>query len=142
MEKKYLVLTISVILIFLLAITLFFVFNFYSKILTAKTIDNAYLSTQINPFISNNNPNIQKFVLSFKDNYSPDKIRVKADIPVEITLDESVSGCYRNFIVDGLGIALYSGDPSVPIKFTPNKKGAFKFTCCSMDMGSGLLIVE
>jgi len=85
--------------------------------------------------------NIQKITLGFTDNYSPDTIKVKSGVPVEITLDSSVRGCFRSFNIKDLGVSYRSSSPSDTIKFTPNKKGSFRFQC-SMAMGTGTIIVE
>jgi len=84
----------------------------------------------------------QKITLGTKNyNYYPNTLTVKVDQPVELTLDESVYGCFRSFTVKALGIQKYSSDPSQKIEFTPTQKGTFAFAC-SMGMGYGKLIVE
>jgi plastocyanin domain-containing protein len=84
----------------------------------------------------------QKITLSYKNyNYYPNTIRVKSGVPVSITLDKSVIGCYRSFAIPDFGIDEYSSGPSDTIDFTPEKKGTFKFRC-GMGMGNGILIVE
>src|SRR3989339_690282 len=84
---------------------------------------------------------IQKITLSMKGNYYPNTINVKSGIPVEITLDSSVRGCYRSFSIPKLDVSKYSSSPTDTIKFTPNEKGTFRFQC-SMGMGTGTIIVE
>ena len=85
---------------------------------------------------------VQKVNIGMQNsNYYPNTINVKAGIPVEITLDNSVAGCYRSFVMGDLGVRQYSASPSNKITFTPNKKGTFKFAC-SMGMGYGKIIVE
>lgn len=85
---------------------------------------------------------IQKVVLSTKNyNYYPSEVRVKANQPVEITLDKNVFGCLRSFAIKDLGIRQYAKTPEDKITFTPTKKGTFAFSC-SMGMGYGKLIVE
>ena len=85
--------------------------------------------------------NVQKITLSFKNyNYYPKTITVEVGKPVEITLDNSVGGCYRDFRIQGLGVNYYSRTSSDTIKFTPTKKGTFEFAC-SMRMGYGTLKV-
>ncbi|MFA5855813.1 MAG: cupredoxin domain-containing protein [Candidatus Pacearchaeota archaeon] len=85
---------------------------------------------------------VQKITLSFKDyNYYPNTIRVKEGIPVEITLDNSIGGCFRAFRIKGLGVSINSINPQDKIIFTPNKKGTYEFAC-SMRMGYGTIIVE
>ena len=59
----------------------------------------------------------------------------------EITLDKSVSGCYRSFNIRDIGVSQYSKDPSQKITFTPTKPGTYTFAC-SMGMGYGKLIVK
>ncbi|MBI2042826.1 cupredoxin domain-containing protein [Candidatus Pacearchaeota archaeon] len=84
----------------------------------------------------------QKVVLSMKNlNYYPNTIKVKANQPVEITLDDSVRGCLRSFYVKDFGVNKYSRTSNDKITFTPNKKGTFRFAC-SMGMGTGTLVVE
>jgi len=84
----------------------------------------------------------QKITLGIKNyNYYPNTITLKVDQPVELTLDESVSGCFRSFTVKALGIQKYSKSPEEKIEFTPTQKGTFAFAC-SMGMGYGKLIVE
>ena len=85
---------------------------------------------------------IQKVVLSTKNyNYYPSEIKVKANQPVEITLDDSVKGCLRSFSIKDLGISKYAKTPSDIIAFTPTQAGTYTFTC-SMGLGFGKLIVE
>lgn len=84
----------------------------------------------------------QKVVIGVKDfNYYPNTIRVKANKPVEISLDSSVTGCFRSFTIRDFGIAKVLSTPRDTVTFTPTKKGTYKFAC-SMGMGFGNLIVE
>ena len=88
------------------------------------------------------NDNVQRITLSFQNyNYYPNAITVKEGVPVEITLDGSIGGCYRSFNIVALGVSQYSSKPSETIKFTPIQKGTFEFAC-SMRMGRGTIIVE
>lgn len=85
---------------------------------------------------------VQSFVLSTKNaNYYPQEIRVKVNEPVSISLDRSVTGCFRSFTIKEFGISKYLATPQDSLEFTPSKKGKFKFAC-SMGMGYGDLIVE
>ncbi len=84
---------------------------------------------------------VQKITLSMKGNYYPNTIKVKQGIPVEITLDNSIKGCFRSFNIKALGVSKRSSGPSDKIIFTPSKKGSFEFAC-SMRMGTGTIIVE
>ncbi len=88
------------------------------------------------------NGNVQKVVIGVRNyNYYPNTITVKVGQPVSISLDESVSGCLRDFTIRDFGIREYLRTPQDTIEFTPDKKGTFTFAC-SMGMGRGRLIVE
>ncbi|MEK6899044.1 MAG: cupredoxin domain-containing protein [Nanoarchaeota archaeon] len=83
----------------------------------------------------------QQITLSMKNgNYYPNAITVKANQPVEVTLDNSVGGCFRSFTVRELGVRGLSRSPSEKIRFTPTEEGTFTFAC-SMGMGYGQLNV-
>lgn len=85
---------------------------------------------------------VQEITLGIKNyNYYPNTITVKAGQPVSLTLDNSVVGCYRSFVIKELGVSKYTKSPSDTINFTPTKKGTFRFAC-SMGMGTGTIIVE
>lgn len=103
-------------------------------------------STQYSPQLnSTGNLNAlpeQKITLSVKDlNYYPNIITVKANQPVKIYLDNTVSGCLRAFTIPELGVSKYLQTAEDYIEFTPTKKGTFRFQC-SMGMGYGTIIVE
>ena len=84
----------------------------------------------------------QKITIGLKNrNYYPNTIKVKANQPVEITLDSTVGGCLRGFTINALGVSKYSADQNDKITFTPTQKGTFKFAC-TMGMGTGTIIVE
>ena len=86
--------------------------------------------------------NTQEITLSMKNyNYYPQTIIVKQGIPVRLTLDSTVAGCYRSFQIPALGVNSYSKNPAETVDFTPTTKGTFKFQC-SMGMGYGTIIVE
>jgi plastocyanin domain-containing protein len=133
-EKKGLsrksIMTIAIIAIALIGI--FFFFNSYEKNINANVVNQARQT---------NNGEVQKITLSMKSNYYPNTITVKSGVPVEITLDSSVGGCYRSFSIPKLGVSKRSSNPSDTIKFTPNQKGTFRYQC-SMGMGTGTIIVE
>ncbi|HRZ85404.1 MAG TPA: cupredoxin domain-containing protein [Candidatus Paceibacterota bacterium] len=100
-------------------------------------------SSVLNPSIINNDEVfVQKINMSVKNgNYYPSILVVKKDQPVEITLDNSVRGCYRYFTVEELGLELYSKDPSKLIIFTPTQRGTYSFKC-NKGLGDGKLIVN
>lgn len=86
--------------------------------------------------------NMQNVVLGIKNyNYYPNTINVKAGIPVRISLDNSVTGCYRSFTIRELGVSKNLKTPDDYVEFTPSKKGTYRFACI-MGMGHGTLIVE
>ncbi|MGV8130956.1 MAG: cupredoxin domain-containing protein [Candidatus Pacearchaeota archaeon] len=85
---------------------------------------------------------IQEVTLSLKDyNYYPNTLKVKSGIPVRIYLDSSVVGCLRSFTVNEFGVNEYLATTEDYVEFTPDKTGNFAFAC-SMNMGTGALIVE
>ena len=89
-----------------------------------------------------NNLDVQKVVLSEKDlNYYPSEIRVKANQPVSILLDDKVKGCLRSFTIRDFGLSKYLKTAVDTLDFTPTEKGTFAFSC-SMGMGYGKLVVE
>lgn len=85
---------------------------------------------------------VQKVTLSMKGgNYYPREVRVKAGQPVEISLDDSVYGCFRDFTVPDFGIHEYLQSEGDVVTFTPTEPGRYMFAC-SMRMGTGTLVVE
>lgn len=112
----------------------YFVFSSGTVETTGNVVSN---SPSVNP-----SGEIQNVVLSIKNyNYYPQEIRVKEGVPVRISLDKSVVGCYRSFTLREFGVAKNLPTPQDYVEFTPNKKGSFRFAC-SMGMGTGTLIVE
>ena len=86
---------------------------------------------------------VQRVALSFGDfNYTPDTIRVKRDVPVEISADtQKLSGCFSTFVIPELNIWKQFTPADAKLAFTPKRAGTFKFSC-AMGMGAGRLIVE
>ncbi|MCA9487499.1 MAG: cupredoxin domain-containing protein [Nanoarchaeota archaeon] len=85
---------------------------------------------------------IQKVTIGFKNyNYDPQVVKVKANQPVRIYLDDSVYGCYRAFTIREFGISKFLQSTNDYVEFTPTKPGTYAFSC-SMGMGTGKLIVE
>lgn len=69
--------------------------------------------------------------------YYPKKIRVKAGIPVEWTIDSSEAiGCGQSLSVPSLNVLEFLNQEGKTIEFTPEKAGTIPFTC-SMGMTSG-----
>jgi len=74
-------------------------------------------------------------------NYYPNAINVKYGETVRISLDNSVGGCFRDFVIKDFGIREYLATPSDYVEFVADKKGTFTFAC-SMGMGVGKIVVE
>ena len=92
--------------------------------------------------INEETADVQNIVIGFKNyNYYPNQIRVKAGQKISITLDDSVTGCYRAFTIRSLGISEYLISSTDTLELTIKKPGTYKFSC-SMGMGYGNLIVE
>ncbi len=74
-------------------------------------------------------------------NYKPDVITVKAGTPVRIKADMTrLRGCYRSFIIRGMGVVGQFTNSKPYIDFFPEKPGKYTFSC-SMNMARGTLIV-
>jgi len=85
---------------------------------------------------------VQEVVLGVKNyNYYPNTVKVKIGIPVRIYLDSSVSGCLRDFTIRDFEIHEYLKTTEDYVEFTPTESGRHAFAC-SMNMGTGVLIVE
>jgi len=122
--------TVIVLIVLILGIVGFFVYNNSSKPIDGNVI------------VDTNNADAQNIIISMKNgNYYPQTITVKAGQPVSISLDSSVVGCYRSFNIKQLGVSKYLKTPSDTVIFTPKEKGTYRFAC-SMGMGTGTLIVE
>jgi len=112
-------------------------------IVVAGYITMASKSAPSSGSVSNSgNGDMQKVVIGMKNyNYYPNTIRVKVGQPVEISLDESVYGCFRDFTIREFGVRKYLKTPQDTVTFTPTEKGSYTFAC-SMGMGTGTLVVE
>ena len=113
--------------------------SFFGYFILGSSDDSSIIGSVI---AVDSNKEAQKVVLGLKDfNYYPNTIKVKANKPVSISLDKSVSGCLRDFTIRDFGIRKYLRTPSDAVEFTPTKPGVYRFSC-SMGMGTGTLIVE
>lgn len=86
---------------------------------------------------------VQQIVIQVQNNgYSPNKIKVKVGIPVEMTLQtDGVYSCASSFVFKEFDIRLQLGPTdSKTVSFTPTMKGNYTFTC-SMGMYTGVLEV-
>lgn len=75
--------------------------------------------------------------------YTPDKLTVKAGIPVKWTVNgQGATGCAKSFVAPAFGVkkVLSSSAPTI-IEFTPTKKGTFQFTCSMGMAGPGSITV-
>lgn len=114
-------------------------------VLIVTVIGAIFISSLNSNNVSGNSINsgeIQKVIISMNNNweYSPNVIRVKAGVPVELSLDSSVKGCFRDLIIPELKLKKYLVSPSDTLVFTP-EKGSYVFAC-SMYMGKGKIIAE
>ena len=89
------------------------------------------------------NGEVQKVDLSVKDyNYFPQVINLKYNVPAEIIVDTSkVKGCLQSIVIPGFNVRKYVTPSDNVIKFLPNKKGEFSYSC-AMGMGYGKIIVN
>ena len=89
------------------------------------------------------NGEIQKVDLSVKDyNYFPQVINLKYNVPAEIVVDTSkVKGCLQSIVIPGFNVRKHVTPADNVIKFLPNTKGEFGFSC-SMGMGFGKIVVN
>lgn len=89
--------------------------------------------------------NVQKITIKLDNSqgYIPNSIKIKKDIPVELSVyANGATTCVRVFVVPSLKVnkVVPESEPLI-IKFTPKKTGVIPFTC-SMGMYNGQLIVE
>jgi len=85
----------------------------------------------------------QQVLINVKSNgYSPQRVTVKAGVPVELTLKtDGVYSCASSFILKAFNVKMQLGPTdSQTVAFTPTQKGKYPFTC-SMGMYSGVLEV-
>lgn len=81
-------------------------------------------------------------IQAVNDGYVPNRIKVKAGVPVELTLS-TVNNytCASYFVFKEFGIKLQLGPTdSKTVTFTPTKKGRYQFTC-AMGMYTGVMEV-
>ena len=88
------------------------------------------------------NGDVQKIIIGMRNyNYYPNTINLKVGESVSISLDSSVSGCFRDFTIKEFGIRKYLRTPQDSVEFTPTKPGTYTFAC-SMGMGVGRFVVK
>jgi plastocyanin domain-containing protein len=124
----------------------------YMKII-AGTIIVALLALFVNNLVSPKNKveaktttlsssNAKEILLSWgKLNYNPETINAELGKPIKIKADLTrLTGCFRSFQINELGVSKSFSEGDDILEFTPNKKGTFRFGC-AMGMGNGQLIV-
>lgn len=117
---------------FIIVIVIGGYFYFNSEIASATTITGQVI----------NNVEAQKVILGEKNfNYYPTEVKVKANQPVSLSVDESVRGCLRAVTIRDLGLSKYLKSVTDTLDFTPTQKGTYTIAC-SMGMGYGKLVVE
>jgi len=87
--------------------------------------------------------NVQSVSIQVNNNgYTPKSIKVKAGIPVELTVSTNETySCASSFILKAFDIKMQLGPTdSQTVVFTPDRPGKYQFTC-SMGMYSGTLEV-
>ena len=85
----------------------------------------------------------QEALITVKGGYNPDVIVVKQGKPVRLNfLRQETDDCSERVLFPDFDkSAILTPFQTIPIEFTPDKKGEFEFTC-SMGMIRGKLIVE
>lgn len=86
---------------------------------------------------------VQQVLINVKPNgYSPNRVQVKAGIPVQLTLQtKDTYSCASSFILKAFDVKMQlAPTDSQTVSFTPAQKGKYPFTC-SMGMYTGVLEV-
>jgi plastocyanin domain-containing protein len=90
-----------------------------------------------------NERGVQEIGVTVKGGYSPDRIEVRAGVPVRLNFyrDETAS-CSEQVVFGDFGISRHLPPfQTTAIEFTPDKTGEFTFTC-GMSMMRGKLVVS
>ena len=75
-------------------------------------------------------------------NYYPQIIDLKYNVPAKIVVDTNkVKGCLQSIVIPDFNIKKFVTAKDNIIKFIPNKKGTFSYSC-SMGMGFGKIRVS
>jgi P-type Cu+ transporter len=86
---------------------------------------------------------VQKIAVRVKGGYSPDHIRARQGVPLEIEFDRQESGeCTNRVVFADLGVS--AGLPAytkTTVRLRPNRAGTFGFAC-GMNMVHGTLVVD
>src|SRR5215472_6063062 len=86
---------------------------------------------------------MQRLEVTFKGGYSPQVIRVRQGVPVELTFDRQESGdCTSRVVFPDLRVsAALPASQRTTVRLDPGEAGEFGFAC-GMNMIHGTLIVE
>lgn len=107
--------------------------QFFSPQSSQRPVDDKNLSSK----------SVQQVTIEVKRNgYAPNRIRVKAGVPVQLTLvTNNTYTCASSFVLRAFNIKMQLGPTDrQSVVFTPERKGQYTFTC-SMGMYSGVLEV-
>ena len=85
----------------------------------------------------------QEVTITVQAGYAPSEVKVRRGVPVRLTFDrQETSGCSEEIVIPEFGIRKFlPAFQKTTIELTPEKAGAFDFTC-GMSMLHGKLIVE
>ena len=86
---------------------------------------------------------VQRVVVTVRGGYSPDVIRVRQGVPVQVVFDRQESGdCTSRVVFPDLGVtAAWPADSRTTVRLAPSRAGSFGFAC-GMNMVRGKLVVE
>ncbi len=78
-----------------------------------------------------------------KGGYSPNRIKVRAGLPVRLVFDRhETSPCSEELVIPDFGIRRdLAPHKSTSVEFTPERAGSYEFTC-GMNMLRGTIIAE
>lgn len=84
----------------------------------------------------------QVLIQALQNGYTPNKLRVKAGVPVRLTVQTKATyTCASSFILKAFNVKMQLGPTdSQSVVFTPTQKGSYPFSC-SMGMYTGVLEV-
>jgi len=90
-----------------------------------------------------NESGVQEIGVTVKGGYSPDRIEVRAGLPVRLNFyRDETSSCSEQVVFGDFGISRHLPPfQTTAIEFTPDRPGEFTFTC-GMSMMRGKLVVN
>lgn len=86
---------------------------------------------------------IQEAVVSVRGGYAPQAVHVKPGAPVRLVFDrQETSACSEEVVLPDFGVKRFlPAFEKTAVEITPQKAGAYEFTC-GMGMLRGTLVVE